>query len=86
MAYAGITSAMTSGNMTITTSNRNYKNLQENVFALATATDNISYGCAFADMDSADTATSTLTISNGTLAADIVGATDIMYFSGLLVC
>lgn len=88
MRIGGITVAMTNGTLTLTTSNRAMGWLI-NVGAVQVATNNVSLtATAFVDMDAADTATVSITISNGAGdTADIQGGSSMnTSFGGHLVC
>lgn len=79
------TSSHTQGLGTISTSNRNYRTWQANAANVRDSTNTISLQSSFlADMDAADTATSTITISNGTKVVDIRDG--FAKFDGVLIC
>lgn len=81
----GLTSAMTTGQLNIVTSNRTYKCHIWNFGAMRGSAnlsrDNIAH---MADMDSADTASITVAMSNGTKVAD-VSAVNNSAFAGVLL-
>jgi hypothetical protein len=81
---SGITTGMTAGTWTITTSNRAYRFGLMRWGVVMTATNTCTVGGGtLSDMDAADTATVILQLSNGTKVADIATAN---YFSGYLAC
>lgn len=86
-SFGGITSAMTQGLYRIVTSNRVYNINLVNTFGAGTAGNNYTMnGSVFCDMDAADTATFTTTISNGAGdTADVLvtsGGAERTYISG----
>ena len=84
---SGIASDNTSGNIQFVTSNRTYKVLESNPYAMAASGAFQFHGSILADMDAADTCTVVLTVFSGSDVVDIRGGgTPIeSYFYGELV-
>lgn len=90
-SFGGLTSAMTQGLYRIVTSNNIVNINLVSVFAAGTAGNNYTTsGSVFCDMDAADTATFTTTISNGAGdTADVLvtsGGAERTYVSGFMLC
>ena len=85
---ASLTASMTRALQTISTSNRTYRTGSASAGVAKTDTNTYTMtGSVLADMDAADTASLTITISNGTSNAATVGGTSgITTFSGMLAC
>jgi len=83
-----LTTSHTTGKMQIVTSNRTYESNVFNFGAIKGGNDQTGMSMSvFADMDASDTATCTITISNGTKVVDIDGhASATCFFHGFLVC
>jgi len=83
-----LTTSHTTGKMQIVTSNRTYESNVFNFGAIKGGNDQTGMSMSvFADMDASDTATCTITISNGTKVVDIDGAASATcFFHGFLVC
>lgn len=83
-----LSSSMTSGVQTISTSNRDYLGWTGNPANHRSGNNDATFqATVFADMDAMDTCTTNIVIYNGALAADIASITPLAtYFSGYLVC
>lgn len=79
--------ATNAGNSVIITSNRNYRYAEVNWGAVMTTTGTAysANGSCLADMDAADTATVSVTVTGGTKTVDVQGSTPVSRFSGNLV-
>ena len=84
----GLTSAMTTGYMQISASNRAFDSFYVNSFAAGTAGNQIMMNLScFVDMDAADTVGCYVRIQSGTQVADVIGAANCdTSFFGYLVC
>lgn len=88
MYVSGLTSAMTTGYMQISASNRAFDSFYVNPFAAGTAGNQIMMNLScFVDMDAADTVGAYVRIQSGTKVADVIGAANCdTSFFGHLVC
>jgi len=83
----GIDATQTAGVITLTTSNRTYIKQYHPFLTYSGSLRSANAMYVLADMDAADTATLTVTISNGSLTADVTGGTapTSTFLSGILV-
>ena len=85
VGLVGTLSTHTSAILTIVTSNRNYRGPGINPYAVSPVGEELTIQITrLVDMDAGDTATITLTVSNGTKVIDIVTSSE-SYFSAVLL-
>jgi hypothetical protein len=84
--FLGLDATQTYGDAILTTSNRTYKKSYQPFLTYSGSQRSANAIYVLADMDVGDTATLTVTISNGSKTADVLGGTPAgTYFSGILV-